>query len=167
VILDPGRIPEGIRDSKQLSAASRYRLYDLIMRDAVAVGTGMVSAPAIDSINILEATMLAMEEAAFSLPFSPDLILVDGTRAPDLDVPSASVIGGDRKYVSIAAASIVAKVLRDRFMDRMDCIYPRYRFRFHKGYGTREHIEALRLYGPTRLHRYTFEPVRGMVAVRA
>ncbi len=167
VILAPERLPVGIKDSKQLSPGRRDDLYRVIMREALAVGTGVVSAHAIDSMNILEATMLAMTEAVRSLAVQPDVVLIDGTRVPDIGIPAASVIGGDRKCVSIAAASIVAKVTRDAFMERMDSIYPRYRFRVHKGYGTREHIDALHLYGPTRLHRYSFEPVRGMVGNRA
>ncbi len=163
VILYPDRLPAGLRDSKLLSAARRERLYELIMRDACAVGTALVSAHAIDSMNILEATMLAMAEAVGSLAIEPGCVLVDGTRAPHIEAPSASIVGGDRKCLSIAAASIVAKVTRDRFMERMDYIYPRYSFAAHKGYGTREHIDALRRFGPTRIHRLTFEPVAGMV----
>jgi len=163
VILSPERIPLGIKDSKQLSPGRREEIYLAIMREALAVGTGVVSAPAIDFMNILEATMLAMAEAISSLEDQPGFVLVDGTGVPDVDLPAASVIGGDRKCVSIAAASIIAKVTRDRFMERMDSFYPRYGFRLHKGYGTRQHIDAIRRYGPTRLHRFSFEPVRGMV----
>ncbi|MGD8629047.1 MAG: ribonuclease HII, partial [bacterium] len=151
VILSPDRIPPGIKDSKQLGPARRERLYLEIMNEALAVGTGVVSAPAIDLMNILEATMLAMAEAVSSLAERPGFVLVDGTGLPDIQVPAASVIGGDSKCISIAAASIVAKVTRDRFMERMDAFYPRYRFHVHKGYGTRGHIDAIRRYGPTRL----------------
>lgn len=167
VILDPGRVPEGIKDSKQLSAATRHRLYDAIMREARAVGTGVVSAPAIDSMNILEATMLAMAEAVGSLAIRPDCVLIDGPSLPWLDVPAVGIKGGDRKCLSIAAASIVAKVTRDRFMERMDSIYPRYLFGIHKGYGTRAHMDALSRYGPTRLHRFSFEPVASIINSRA
>jgi len=167
VILAPGRIPAGIKDSKQLSPGRRDDICRLIMREALAVGTGVVSARAIDSMNILEATMLAMAEAVRSLAAQPAFVLIDGTGVPDMDIPAAGVIGGDCKCVSIAAASIVAKVTRDAFMERMDSVYPRYRFRIHKGYGTRGHIDALHRYGPTRLHRFSFEPVRGMVRDRA
>lgn len=167
VVLSSERIPEGIKDSKQLSPGRREELYRAIMNEALAVGTGVVSAPAIDFMNILEATMLAMAEAVRSLAEQPGFVLVDGTGVPDIAVPAASVIGGDRRCVSIAAASIVAKVTRDKFMEHMDSFYPRYRFRVHKGYGTREHIDAIRRYGPTRLHRFSFEPVKGMVRNRA
>jgi ribonuclease HII len=166
VILSPEAIPEGIKDSKQLSPRRREELYHMILREALAVGTGVVSAPAIDFMNILEATMLAMAEAVNSLSAQPGFVLVDGTGAPMTGIPAASVVGGDRKCVSIAAASIVAKVTRDAFMERMDSFYPRYSFRTHKGYGTREHIDAIRRFGPTRLHRFSFEPVRGMVKNR-
>jgi ribonuclease HII len=167
VILNPGRIPEGIKDSKQLGPARRDRLYRAIMDEALAVGTGVVSATAIDFMNILEATMLAMAEAVRSLAEQPGFVLVDGNGVPEIAVPAGSVIGGDRQCVSIAAASIVAKVTRDKFMERMDSFYPRYRFGAHKGYGTREHIDAIRRYGPTRFHRFSFEPVKGIVRKRA
>jgi ribonuclease HII len=167
VILSPERIPEGIKDSKQLGPARRERLYRAIMEEALAVGTGVVSAAAIDFMNILEATMLAMAEAVKSLREQPGFVLIDGTGVPEIGVPAESIIGGDRKCVSIAAASIVAKVTRDAFMKRMDSYHPRYGFGVHKGYGTRQHIDAIRKYGPTRFHRFTFEPVRGMLRNRA
>ena len=121
--------------------------------------------------NVLQFVMnyekQSFPEAVRSLAERPCFVLVDGTRVPDIQVPAESIIGGDRKCVSVAAASIVAKVTRDRFMERMDSFYPRYGFRVHKGYGTRQHIDAIRRYGPTRFHRFSFEPVRGMVRNRA
>jgi ribonuclease HII len=166
VILSPENIPEGIRDSKRLSPRRRERLYRAIMDEALAVGTGVVSAAAIDFMNILEATMLAMAEAVKLLAEQPGFVLIDGTGVPDIDLPAESVIGGDGKCVSIAAASIVAKVTRDAYMERMDLFHPRYGFRLHKGYGTRQHIDAIRRHGPTRFHRLSFEPLRGMVRNR-
>ena len=166
VILRADRIPPGIADSKQLSPQRRAYLYEAIRRDAIAIGTGVVPARGIDRMNILRATMVAMSQAVKGLNVDPECIMVDGNRLPEFDIPAIAVVGGDRRCISIAAASIIAKVTRDRFMDRMDTIYPRYRFKANKGYGTRDHIEALRRHGPTRVHRYSFEPVAEMVGGR-
>jgi ribonuclease HII len=166
VILRPERVPPGIRDSKQLSPDERTYLCEAIRRDAIAVGTGVIQARGIDRINILQATMLAMTRAVRDLDVEPECVMVDGNRLPDLGIPVIGLVGGDRRCLSIGAASIVAKVTRDRFMERMDAIYPRYRFRLNKGYGTRDHLDALKKYGPTRVHRYSFEPVAGIVEGR-
>jgi ribonuclease HII len=163
VILRPDRVPAGIQDSKQLGSGARSRLFEAILKDAVAVAVGVVSARTIDRMNILQATMLAMTRALGSLAVEPECVLVDGNRLPELDIPAIAMVGGDRRSVSIAAASIVAKVMRDRFMERLDTVYPRYDLGRNKGYGTRAHIEALAKFGPTRVHRYSFQPVAGMM----
>jgi ribonuclease HII len=134
-------------------------LYEEIKRTAVSVGIGIVSARAIDRVNILEATRWAMTEAVRSLNVECECVIVDGMALPEARVPVIGMVKGDMKCVSVAAASIVAKVTRDRLMDRMDVLYPRYRFCDNRGYGTRAHVEALRRYGATRIHRLSFEPV--------
>jgi ribonuclease HII len=159
VILRQDDIPEGIRDSKQLTANQRERLYREIRKRALSVGIGIVSAQAIDRINILQATRWAMSEALQSLKSGCDCVIVDGRVLPDTGMPAIGIIKGDSRCVSVAAASIVAKVTRDRLMDRMHLLYPRYSFRRNKGYGTRAHVEALKRCGPTRIHRLSFEPV--------
>jgi ribonuclease HII len=160
VILDPDNVPPGINDSKKLSPRKRSCLSEEIKRTAISVGIGIVSARAIDRINILQATRWAMTEALLSLNAEYGCVIVDGRKAlPEAGVPVIGMIKGDLRCVTVAAASIVAKVARDRLMDHMDVLYPRYRFCDHKGYGTRAHVEALRKYGPTRIHRLSFEPV--------
>jgi ribonuclease HII len=159
VILSPDSIPPGIRDSKKLTARRRLDLFGRIRRSAISIGVGIVSARAIDRVNILEATKWAMIEAVQSLKIPCDGVLVDGRALPEMAVPVIGLIKGDDRCVSVAAASIIAKVTRDRLMVTMDGLYPRYRFRSHKGYGTPAHMEALRRYGPSRIHRFSFEPV--------
>jgi ribonuclease HII len=159
VVLRPDDIPDGIRDSKRLTPNQRKHLCAEIQRRALAIGVGMVSAVAIDKVNILQATRWAMSEALRSLKAGCDCAIVDGTALPDVEVPMIGIIKGDARCVSVAAASIVAKVTRDRLMDRMHLLYPRYSFRSNKGYGTKEHLEALRRHGPTRVHRFSFQPV--------
>lgn len=145
-----------INDSKKLSPKRREELYDIIMEKAVSVGIGAVSPQRIDEINILQATYEAMREAVSKLTVAPDLLLVDAVHIPDLDVKQVSIVKGDAKSQSIAAASIVAKVTRDRLMCEYDKIMPEYHFASNKGYGTREHIEALKKYGPSSIHRRSF-----------
>jgi ribonuclease HII len=159
VILDPDHLPGGVRDSKTLTAARRLRIFTQIKKSAVAVGVGIVSAHAIDRVNILEASKWAMTEAVESLKTRCDCVIVDGRALPEMAVPVVGIVKGDARCVSVAAASIVAKVTRDRLMETMDLLYPRYSFRSNKGYGTRVHIEALKKFGPTRIHRFSFEPV--------
>lgn len=159
VVLEPSGVPLGIGDSKRLSVGQRLRLCEEIRRSAISIGIGVVSARAIDKVNILEATRWAMTQAVLSLEVECACVVVDGRALPDVHVPVVGVVKGDARCVSIAAASIVAKVTRDRLMERMHVLYPRYRFADNKGYGTRHHIEALRRYGPTRIHRLSFEPV--------
>ncbi len=145
-----------LNDSKQLSAKKREELYDVIMEQAVAVGIGMASPQRIDEINILQATYEAMREAISKLSVTPQILLNDAVTIPQVIIPQVPIIKGDAKSVSIAAASIVAKVTRDRMMAEYDKIMPEYGFASNKGYGAAAHIEAIRKYGPSPIHRTTF-----------
>ena len=145
-----------LNDSKKLSAKKRDELYDEIMEKAVATGIGIVSPARIDEINILQATYEAMRIAVSRLSVEPDILLNDAVIIPELKMKQVSIIKGDAKSVSIAAASIIAKVTRDRLMLEYDKIMPEYHFSGNKGYGSAEHIEALKKYGPTPIHRTTF-----------
>ena len=145
-----------LNDSKKLSAARREELYDEIMEKAVATGIGMASPARIDEINILQATYEAMRMAIGNLKVQPDLLLNDAVTIPGVDIRQVPIIKGDAKSVSIAAASILAKVTRDRLMIEYDKILPEYGFAGHKGYGSKEHIAAIQKYGPSPIHRRTF-----------
>lgn len=148
---------EGLNDSKKLSDKRRRALYEVITEQAISYGIAMVDEKVIDEINILQATFLAMRQAVKQLSEKPALALVDGNREPDFgDIPIKTIIKGDSLSANIAAASILAKVTRDRFMEEQDAIYPQYGFCVHKGYGTKAHYEALRTYGPCPIHRRTF-----------
>ena len=152
---------DGIRDSKKLSASKREILFENILNNAISVGIGIVGHEIIDSVNILQATFLSMKEALEKAGNTPDLVLVDGNfKIPGLDLRQFCVVGGDDKSLSIAAASIIAKVTRDRLMTDCAKEYPEYGFQNHKGYGTKEHQEALRRLGPCPIHRKSYEPVR-------
>jgi len=153
-----------LNDSKKLSPQVRDELFDEIREKAVAIGTALVDAQTIDRINIYQATINGMYEAIFALKPEPQDVLIDAVELQNLPMPSLSIIKGDAKSASIAAASIIAKVTRDRLMDEYDKQYPQYGFARHKGYGTAEHIAALREYGPCPIHRRSFEPVRSLVA---
>lgn len=150
----------GVDDSKQLSEAQRERLYAAILEKAVGVGIGSADADEVDSLNILEATRLAMRRAVDNLVPSPDYLLIDAVTLSGVAVPARSIIKGDALSVSIAAASIIAKVTRDRFMAAYHEAFPQYNFLSHKGYGTAEHLQQLGRYGPCPIHRRTFAPVR-------
>jgi ribonuclease HII len=159
VILDPGNIPLGLRDSKQISAKKRQAVYEAILQSS-QVSIASVSARVIDKINIREATLLAMSRAADGLEVKPDWHLIDGNAIPKpLKANSDYVIKGDAKCLSIAAASIVAKVTRDRMMENAARLYPGYGFEKHAGYGTPTHIKAIAELGPCPLHRMTFKPL--------
>ena len=145
-----------LNDSKKLSPAKREALYEEIMEKAEAVGVGMASPARIDEINILQATYEAMREAVDNLGVTPELLLNDAVTIPDVSIPQVPIIKGDAKSVSIAAASIIAKVTRDRLMVQYDEILTGYGFARHKGYGAKDHIEAIRRLGPTPIHRQTF-----------
>ena len=155
-LTDPDKEILYLNDSKKLSEKKREQLYKEIKEKAVAIGIGLVDNHEIDEINILQATYKAMRLAISSLPVRPDFILADAVHIPDIDIPQEGIIKGDAKSVSIAAASIVAKVTRDHIMLEYDKLYPEYGFASHKGYGTKAHIEALKKYGPLDIHRKTF-----------
>jgi ribonuclease HII len=163
VILDPARIPEGLDDSKKLRAAQRDALFDPIMAGA-QVGIGIADVARIDRDNILQATFWAMAEAVRQLATPPRLALVDGNRAPKLPCPVQTVITGDAESLSIAAASIIAKVTRDRLMVDLDRTFPHYGFARHKGYGTALHQACLDRHGPCPQHRRSFTPVAARLA---
>ena len=163
VVLDPLRMPTGIADSKKLTAERREALFDEIFSTA-QVGVAFADAERIDRDNILAATMWAMQRAVTELPRAPSLVLVDGNRAPPLECAIETIVKGDALSLSIAAASIIAKVSRDRMMARLDAQYPGYGFAQHKGYGTAQHSAALAEYGVTPLHRRSFKPVRMVLA---
>lgn len=157
VILPPDLEIEGLNDSKKLSDKRRRELYDVITEQAIAYGIAMVDEKVIDEINILQATFRAMRQAVEQLSEKPALALVDGNREPDFgDIPVKTIVKGDSLSANIAAASILAKVTRDRFMEEQDAIYPQYGFSVHKGYGTKAHYAALREYGACPIHRRTF-----------
>ena len=143
-------------NSKKLTDKKRRELYDLITQSAVSYGIAMATEQEIDEINILQATFLAMQRALDKLAVKPDLALIDGNRAKDFGLPVRTIVKGDSLSASIAAASILAKVTRDRLMEQLDAQYPQYGFAVHKGYGTRRHYAALREYGPCEIHRRTF-----------
>lgn len=160
VILDPSRPILGLNDSKKLTELRRERLFDEIREKSLAWCIARAEVEEIDSLNILHATMLAMQRAVEGLSVTPKLALIDGNRCPKLAVPSAPVIKGDSQVPAIAAASILAKVSRDREMAALDLLYPGYGIAGHKGYPTPVHLEALRRLGPTPIHRRSFAPVR-------
>ena len=160
VVLDPAARIEGLADSKRLSAGRRADLDREIRERALSFAVARVGAAVIDAINILQATMQAMREAVDGLDTSPDEVLVDGNRCPALPYPARAVVRGDVSVAAISAASILAKVARDREMIEMDRRYPEYGFARHKGYGTHAHREALLRFGPSPIHRASFAPVR-------
>jgi ribonuclease HII len=175
VVIDP-RLAEdeecgalaGITDSKRLSQSRREFFSNLLLKsEGVEVGLAFAAPNEIDELNILRATHLAMARALRKLASLPDHVLVDGLAVQDLPCPSTPIVGGDRKSLLIAAASIVAKVGRDAHMCEMDRLYPQYGFARHKGYGTRAHIRALYEHGPSPIHRHSFRPVREAAANRA
>lgn len=147
---------EGLTDSKKLTESQREKFYSVIQRDAVSVGTGMQTNHEIDETNILEATLKAMAQAVSSLVPSPDYVIVDGNRQPSVNIPCSAIVKGDNLSLSIAAASVVAKITRDRLMCEYHKIYPEYGFNRHKGYPTPQHKEAIARFGPCEIHRYSF-----------
>ena len=160
VILPPGSRILYLNDSKKLSAKKREELYDVILSEALAVGIGMETHEVIDRINILQATYSAMRKAVHALSVRPGFLLNDAVTIPEISIPQCPIIRGDAKSISIAAASSVAKVTRDRMMDEYDKQYPEYGFAANKGYGTAMHLEALRKYGMCEIHRKSFVHVR-------
>ena len=156
VILKPDSKIEGVNDSKKLSEKKREQVYEAIMENALAVGVGMSDVDVIESVNILNATKLAMKEAISKLKVQPEYVLIDGNQMIDITIPGETVVHGDAISESIAAASIVAKVTRDRMLIEWDKQYPEYGFAKHKGYGTKAHVEAIGKYGLTPIHRPSF-----------
>ena len=157
VILPQNSMIEGINDSKKVSEAKREKLYDLIINEAISYGIGIIYQDEIDQINILQATKKGLTEAIKQMEVKPNIIMVDALSGIDtLGIPYKSIIKGDAKCYSIAAASILAKVTRDRIMREWDKIYPEYGFGSHKGYGTAKHITAIKEFGPCPIHRKTF-----------
>ncbi len=151
---------EGIKDSKCLSPLQRESFYTKIIKEALAFSIGRAETPLIDQINILQASFIAMKRALYDLPISPEHILVDGFPIPSLSFPQTSIIRGDQSSLSIAAASILAKVYRDRWMEGYDIRFPQYAFARNKGYPTAEHLQALIKHGPCEIHRKSFRPVQ-------
>lgn len=156
VVLKKGQTIEGVNDSKKLSEKKREELFDKIVSECSAFSVGTASEREIDEINILQATFLAMKRAVDGLSIKPDIALVDGNQIPPLDCAVKTVINGDAKSESIAAASIIAKVSRDRYMKEMAAKYPEYQFEKHKGYGTKLHYEMIEKYGICEIHRKSF-----------
>ena len=156
VILPKDEYIEGINDSKKLTEKKREKLYDDIMKKAVAVSIGISDVDVIEKVNILNATKLAMKQAIEKLSIKPDYVLIDGNQMIDINIKAETVVSGDAKSLSIAAASIIAKVTRDRMLIEFDKKYPEYGFAKHKGYGTKSHIEAIQKYGLTDIHRSSF-----------
>ncbi len=159
VILDPARLPTGLDDSKKMTELRREKAFDAIMASALEVGIGLASVEEIDRINILAATMLAMRRAVDGLSIKPVHALIDGNKVPALPCPAEAIVKGDGKILSIAAASIIAKVTRDRVMNELDVACPGYGWARNKGYGTADHLEALVRLGPSAHHRASFAPV--------
>ena len=162
VILDPANIPDGLNDSKKLNQARREQLFDQIQATA-EISTGIIEAGEIDRINILQATMKAMSDAIAGLPRSPSMALIDGNRTPVLKCSSQTIKKGDALSLSIAAASIIAKVTRDHLMKDLDNQFPGYGFARHKGYGTAIHADALASLGPCPQHRKSFAPIKALL----
>lgn len=159
VILPEDFALDGLTDSKKLSEKKRDMFYDIIMEKAISVGIGIMDEDVIDKVNIYEATKLAMYQAVDNMSVKPDYILIDAMKLDKLDVPSTSIIKGDLKSITISAASVIAKVTRDRMMCELDKKYPMYKFAKNKGYPTKDHIEAIVKYGILKEHRKTFKPV--------
>lgn len=166
VILDPRRPIRGLDDSKRLEPAVRLELAARIRDRALAWAVGWATVAEIDALNILRASLLAMKRAVEGLPVRPHRALIDGLHCPDVGIPARAVVGGDARVRAISAASILAKTERDAEMLRLHAQFPQYGFDRHKGYGTLEHVEALRCHGPCALHRAGFEPVKSLLRAR-
>lgn len=160
VILHPDKLYLGVKDSKMLSPQKRESLFALICEQALAWAIGRAEVEEIDSLNILQASLLAMQRAVGALAVRPARVLVDGNKSPVLDIPTECIIDGDKYELCISAASILAKVSRDREMQLLDQQFPNYGFAQHKGYGTAVHLQALKKWGPCAIHRQSFSPVR-------
>ncbi len=159
VILDNKTLIPGINDSKKLNESRRNLLYEEIIKKSISFGIGIIDHNIIDELNILRASLEAIKKAVYQMPIQPDFLLVDGNYLPDLNLPMKSIISGDSLSLSIASASILAKVTRDRIMSEYDIIYPQYGFKKNKGYPTKEHISAIKKYGICEIHRKSFSPI--------
>lgn len=157
-IANPKKLIMGVDDSKKLNAVKRRKIYERLIESKILYGVGIIESNVIDEINIYQATVLAMKEAISKLSVTPDLLLVDGMQLKDLNIPSQKIVGGDALSYSIAAASIIAKEVRDDIMRQMEILHPGYGFNQHKGYGTKQHLEAIKALGLTPLHRRSFAP---------
>ncbi len=165
VIVPPELEIPGVDDSKKLTAARREKVFDTIVNLGLPCAVGVIDNECIDKMNILKASLMAMRKAVMDLKQSPDFVLVDGNYPiPNISQPQFAVIGGDRRCQAIAAASIVAKVTRDRIMDRYQALYPSFTFSQHKGYPTPVHLDELKEHGPCEIHRRTFKPVADLIA---
>ena len=162
VILPKNYYLEGLTDSKKLSEKKREEFYKILKQDAISIGVGVIPAKVIDEVNIYEASKLAMIEALNNLSVKPEHVLIDAMKL-DLDVPSTSIIHGDALSLSIAAASVIAKVTRDKMMYELHKKYPEYHFDKHKGYPTKLHLECLEKYGPLENYRFTYKPVHDLI----
>lgn len=165
VILDPNHPIEGLTDSKKLSEKKRNQLFDEIKEKALAWSLGRCEPEEIDQLNILQATMVAMQRAVAGLTMLPDFVLIDGNKIPQLPMAAQAVVKGDLRVAEISAASIMAKVTRDREMDVLDAQYPQYGFARHKGYPTKAHFEALEQHGVIEQHRKSFKPVKRILGI--
>lgn len=162
VILPKNYVLEGLTDSKKLSEKKRDKFYDILLKDASSIGIGIIGPKRIDEINIYEATKEAMYAAINDCKIKPEHVLIDAMKL-NLDIPSTSIIKGDQKSLSIAAASVIAKVTRDRMMYELDKKYPMYGFKNHKGYPTKKHIEMVHTYGVLENYRFTFKPISDLI----
>ena len=163
VILDPTRPIEGLADSKKLSEHKRNCLFEIIRENALSWSIALASVEEIDQINILQATLLAMQRAVDGLHVQPDAVLVDGNRLPKLSIPAQAIVKGDSKIKAISAASILAKVTRDRMMLEIAERYPDFSFKQHKGYGTQLHLDEIAKFGILDIHRKTFNPIKTLL----
>ena len=159
VIINKNDLIEGLNDSKKLSKQRRLNLYEKISNSSISYSIGIVEPETIDEINILQAALKAMEIAVNNLSVEPNFLLIDGNKKTSLLIPQEAIVKGDSKCMSIAAASIIAKVTRDNLMNGYDKIYPEYKFSQHKGYPTKQHLELIRIYGPCPIHRKSFKGV--------
>lgn len=166
VILDPTKPIKGLTDSKKLTEKKREYLFDIIKSEALSWSIGRASPKEIDDINILQATMLAMRRAVEGLHINPSFVRVDGNRCPNWLYKSEAIVKGDLLFPEISAASILAKVTRDREMQALDKLHPEYGFAGHKGYPTKQHMEALKVHGPIKHHRFSFKPVQLVATTR-
>ncbi|ENX3947686.1 ribonuclease HII [Photobacterium damselae] len=165
VILDPNNPIEGLTDSKKLSEKKRNALFDEIKEKALAWSLGRCEADEIDELNILQATMVAMQRAVAGLNITPDFVLIDGNKTPELPMAAQAIVKGDLRVAEISAASILAKVTRDREMDELDAQYPQFGFAKHKGYPTKAHFAALEEHGVIEQHRKSFKPVKRILGL--